>query len=211
MFASLAEIGVSVRRANADAGLGRNTNTRRPQAASRTVAATDEARGADVVVDAAERQQHDEHDHEQREEIEETLDRNRSRGRRSAALRERRLASTARANLPEMRKDVVACESREHSGLQEFARFAVAKGAIRKLPALCLHGVVGEETDERRARSGSGCARPSAAASAVQSSRNVSPGRGRARPGRCRAAGTGSASGHRARHFVALARRERRA
>ena len=142
----------AIRRAMPMQASVRNTNSTTPASRMPHRTATAKLADADFVVDAAERQQHDEHDHEQREEIEEALDRDRAeQGARRHP--EQPAREHGARDLADVREHVVAGEAREHGGLQ------VAPAGLREwrdqvLPALGLHPVVGEEADHAEARSG---------------------------------------------------------
>ena len=128
---------------DADAGLGPEHEQHDAREQEGAEPRHGEACRADLVVDAAERQQHDEHDHEQREEVEEALDRDRAeQGARRHA--EQPACEHRARDLAEVRKHVVAGEAREYGGLQ---RAPAGPGERRNqvLPALGLHSVVGEE------------------------------------------------------------------
>ena len=129
----------------ADAGLGPEHEQHDAREQDGAEARHGEARRADLVVNAAEWQQHDEHDDEQREEVEEALDRD---GAEQGARRHVELPAREHGarDLAEVREHVVAGEAREHGRLQREPAGPGERGN-QVLPAFGLHAVVSEEAD----------------------------------------------------------------
>ena len=145
MFASLPDKGASNRRATPMQTSVWNTNSTTPASTMPHSASHREARCADFVVDAAERQHYDEQDHEQREEIQEALDRDRAE-EGARRHREEPPREHGARDLADVREDVIAREAREYRGLQG-APGCLCERRDEVLPALGLHAVVSEEAD----------------------------------------------------------------